>query len=122
MIIVGKGVLYTEGTSDKGDGITTVKTDGITITGDGNATPLALGPGEKNSIATYVMAYCSINGSGHDAYGDTIEGSKLAPVGINQASSQSRQPMNGSTLPGTWRLCCEAWSSASSIGLYQRIA
>ncbi|EBB5497577.1 hypothetical protein G6O06_004678 [Salmonella enterica subsp. enterica] len=122
MIIVGKGVLYTVGTSDKGDGSIAVKTDGITITGDGNATPLALGSGEKNSIATYVMAYCSINGSGHDAYGDTIEGSKLAPVGINQASSQSRQPMNGSTLPGTWRLCCEAWNSASSIGLYQRIA
>ncbi|EFO7856995.1 hypothetical protein HMI78_003102 [Salmonella enterica] len=122
MIIVGKCALYTEGKSDKGDGITTVKTDGITITGDGNTTPLALGPGAKNGIGAYAMAYCASNGSGHDAYGDTIEGSKLTPVGINQASSQSLQPMNGSTLPGTWRLCCEAWNNASSIGLYQRIA
>ncbi|EDQ1111600.1 hypothetical protein V0A34_001940 [Salmonella enterica] len=45
MIIVGKGALYTEGKSDKGGGITAIKTDGITITGDGNTTPLALGPG-----------------------------------------------------------------------------
>lgn len=103
-------------------GLGSVKTDGTTITGDGNTTPLALGPGEKNSIGTYVMAYCSVNGKGHDGYGNTIEGSKLTPVGINQSSSQSQQPMNGSTLPGTWRLSCEAWSSTSSIGLYQRIA
>ncbi|EBU8672167.1 hypothetical protein EDI85_04275 [Salmonella enterica] len=111
---------------DKGDpgdsGLSTVKTDGITITGDGNTTPLALGPGEKNSIGTYVMAYCPGNDKGHDSYGNTVEGSKLTPVGINQAPSQSQNPMNGSALPGTWRICCEAWVNSASIGLYQRIA
>ncbi|ECF1922228.1 hypothetical protein E1L25_09545 [Salmonella enterica subsp. enterica serovar Newport] len=128
MIITGKslllpGIMPTEQQGSRNDaGLTSVKTDGTTITGDGNTTPLALGPGEKNSIGTYVMAYCSVNGAGHDAYGNTIEGSKLTPVGINQAPFLSRQPMNGSTLPGTWRLCCEAWNTASSIGLYQRIA
>lgn len=103
-------------------GFTTVKTDGTTITGDGNTTPLALGPGEKNSVGTYVMAYCQSNGSGHDAYGNIIEGSKLTPAGINNDASQSRNPMNASTLPGTWRLCAEGWITTSSIALYQRIA
>lgn len=122
MIIAGK-YCQAGGSGDGNSGsLNSVKTDGTTITGDGNATPLALGPGAKNSIGAYAMAYCASNGHGHDAYGDAIEGSKLTPVGINQASSQSRQPMNKSTLPGTWRLCCETWSTASSIGLYQRIA
>lgn len=111
----------TSGTGHSG-GLATVKTDGTTITGDGNSTSLAMGPGEKNSVGTYVMAYCSANGKGHDAYGSTIEGSRLTPAGINQDPSLVNQPMNGSALPGTWRLCCEAWANGKSTGLYQRIA
>ncbi|EJP5180500.1 hypothetical protein NT945_001725 [Salmonella enterica] len=122
MIIVGKCTLYTEGKSDKGDGITTVKTDGITITGDGNATPLALGPGAKNSIGAYAMAYCERNGGGHDAYGQTIAGSLLTPSSVNVGSAAPGQPLNPSNLPGTWRLCCEAWVRFATVGLYQRIA
>ncbi|EJF3711378.1 hypothetical protein M1O70_002654 [Salmonella enterica] len=122
MIIVGKCTLYTEGKSDKGDGITTVKTDGTTITGDGNATPLALGPGAKNSIGAYAMAYCEKNGGGHDAYGQTIAGSLLTPSSVNVGSAAPRQPMGSPGLPGTWRLCCEAWTTFTSVGLYQRIA
>lgn len=121
MIIVGKGALYTEGKSDKGDGITAIKTDGITITGDGNATPLALGAGARNGIGAYAMAYCSSNGSGHDAYGQTIAGYSLTPSSVNVGPAP-RQPLNPSSLPGTWRLCCEAWTVYATVGLYQRIA
>lgn len=106
---------------DKGDGITAIKTDGTTITGDGNTTPLALGPGEKNSIGTYVMAYCPGNNKGHDAYGQTIAGSLITPTSINVGQAP-RQPLNPSSLPGTWRLCCEAWTVYATVGLYQRIA
>lgn len=111
----------TSGTGN-GGGLTTVKTDGTTITGDGNTTPLSLGPGEKNSIGAYVMAYCATNGAGKDAYGDAVPGSMLQPAGINQASNQSRAPINPSYLPGTWRLCAEAWVTGASVSLYQRIA
>ncbi|EGU4504045.1 hypothetical protein HVC08_003743 [Salmonella enterica] len=104
-----------------GGGLSSVKTDGKTITGDGNTTPLALGPGMKNSIGSYVMAYCDGAGKGHDAYGETVAGSALRPSGINQ-SPQTYNPMNPDYLTGTYRLCCEAWSVEGSIGLYQRIA
>lgn len=121
MIITGKMLSFgTSGTGNGGD-LTTVKTDGTTITGDGNTTPLALGPGEKNSIGTYVMAYCLANGGGHDAYGQTITGSSITPSSTN-AGPAPRQPLNPSSLPGTWRLCCEAWTTYASVGLYQRIA
>ncbi|HGG5994658.1 TPA: hypothetical protein ACJG4C_003674 [Salmonella enterica subsp. diarizonae serovar 61:r:z53] len=122
MIITGKMLSF--GTSGTGNGgnLTTVKTDGITITGDGNTTPLALGPGEKNSIGTYVMAYCAANRAGTDAYGDAVPGSMLQPAGIKQDSNAPKNPINPSSLPGTWRLCAEAWATFSSIGLYQRIA
>lgn len=105
-----------------GENIFTVKTDGTTITGDGNATPLALGPGAKNSIGAYAMAYCEKNGGGHDAYGQTIAGSLLTPSSVNVGSAAPRQPMGSPGLPGTWRLCCEAWTTFTSVGLYQRIA
>ncbi|EAP0943027.1 phage tail protein [Salmonella enterica] len=42
---------------DKGDpGLSTVKTDGTTITGDGSTTPLALGPGEPFGVGSYISA------------------------------------------------------------------
>ncbi|EJG3701608.1 hypothetical protein M9289_003359 [Salmonella enterica] len=122
MIIAGK-ILSGGGSGDGNSGsLNSVKTDGTTITGDGNATPLALGPGAKNSIGAYAMAYCASNGYGHDAYGQVIAGSLLKPSGVNVGSAAPGQPFNPSNLPGTWRLCCEAWVAFATVGLYQRIA
>lgn len=39
-----------------GGGLSSVKTDGKTITGDGNTTPLALGPGEPFGVGSYIIA------------------------------------------------------------------
>lgn len=121
MIITGKMLSFgTSGTGNGGD-LTTVKTDGTTITGDGNTMPLALGAGARNGIGAYAMAYCSSNGGGHDAYGQTIAGYLLTPSSVNVGPAP-RQPLNPSSLPGTWRLCCETWTVYATVGLYQRIA
>lgn len=126
MIITGKMLSFGTSGAGNGGGLTTVKTDGITITGDGNTTPLALGPGVIDGVGGYAMAYCSGNGSGHDSYGQTISGSSLVPTSYAPEGYQGRlyvidtvRPRN---LPGTWRLCCEAITFSSSVGLYQRIA
>ncbi|EAX7747833.1 hypothetical protein BB12_07970 [Salmonella enterica subsp. diarizonae] len=131
MIITGKslslpGVMPTEQQGNRSDGgLTTVKTDGITITGDGNTTPLSLGPGVIDGVGGYVMAYCPGNGQGHDSYGQTISGSSLVPTSYATGGYQGRTYVTASytrSLPGTWRLCCEAITTLGSVGLYQRIA
>ncbi|EAO8762457.1 hypothetical protein G3601_001859 [Salmonella enterica] len=126
MIITGKMLSFgTSGTGNGGD-LTTVKTDGTTITGDGNTMPLALGPGIIDGVGGYAMAYCSGNGAGHDSYGETICGSSLRPTSYAISGYQGHSYVVDTSrpryLPGVWRLCCEAITTTASIGLYQRIA
>ncbi|EBL9832049.1 hypothetical protein DO256_23590 [Salmonella enterica] len=100
----------------------TVKTDGITITGDGNATPLALGPGQMDSVGAYAFAYCDERGVINGSRGGLVAGALLVATGINQSTKTTRNPKSNTTLPGTWRVCGEAWDDAASVTLYQRIA
>ncbi|MGG6033086.1 hypothetical protein [Salmonella enterica] len=122
MIITGKslslpGVMPTEQQGNRSDGgLTTVKTDGITITGDGNTTPLELGPGEKDSIGGYVLARCPYL-SGLD-YGTLIAGGWLSPATYTLTYGISYQ----GTLSGTYRFCCMAGIAAPSLCLVQRVA
>ncbi|EQA4951795.1 hypothetical protein [Salmonella enterica] len=122
MIIVGKCALYTEGKSDKGDGSIAVKTDGITITGDGNATPLALGPGQTDSVGAYAFAYNDERGVVSGNYGDLVSGALLRGIGINMSSKTSANPRSNTSLPGTWRVCGNAWDNGAGVTLYQRVA
>ncbi|EJJ0041434.1 hypothetical protein NHI83_003473 [Salmonella enterica] len=91
---ITKGTVFNPGVAQatgQGGDLTTVKTDGTTITGNGNTTPIALGPGVRNGIGAYAMAYCSSNGSGRDAYGQTIAGSLITPTSVNVGPAP-RQP------------------------------
>lgn len=119
MIITGRTLLGGEGGAGNSGSITSVKTDGTTITGDGNTAPLTLGPGEKNSVGGYVLAY-RYGSNGTDYYGSLIAGDGLTPAGVNPGNS-ANPPMSTVTLPGTWRLCCEAFSNTPTVGLYQRV-
>ncbi|EHJ7486040.1 carboxypeptidase regulatory-like domain-containing protein [Salmonella enterica] len=115
----------------KGDpGLTTVKTDGTTITGDGNTTPLALGPGlpgkdsttiAPGEVGSYVFA---INHS-YSFYtlGDTVSGSSLSAAGvcITNHSSGTVGIVAGSPITGTWE--CHGYSYPyGGTTLWKRIA
>lgn len=116
MIITGKMLSFgTSGTGNGGD-LTTVKTDGTTITGDGNTMPLALGPGEKDGIGGYVLAKCPrITGIW---YGGFIAGGYLSPATYTRTYGIS----HGSVLTGTYRFCCMAGIADESLCLVQRVA
>ncbi|EHE7037699.1 hypothetical protein J0Q64_001760 [Salmonella enterica subsp. enterica serovar Newport] len=133
MIIVGKGVLYTVGTSDKGDGSIAVKTDGITITGDGNSTPLALGPGEMDSIGGYIWAYCVASDShnfnntkSNVNRGDIVPGSTLAAAFYSKygmSSTANRGSRNGIIwLSGSWQILGQGDPGKENYFLVRRIA
>ncbi|ECD6312639.1 hypothetical protein E2M45_02080 [Salmonella enterica subsp. enterica serovar Newport] len=118
MIIVGRAQLG--GTSGTGNGgsLTTVKTDGATITGDGNTTPLALGPGEKDSIGGYVLAKI-IGGVSGINYGQIFAGGYLSAASYHPSYGIV---FTGNTLPGAYRCCCTPSFLEGSMGLYIRVA
>lgn len=124
MIITGKnlslpGVMPTEQQGNRSDGgLTTVKTDGITITGDGNTTPLALGPGGKYSVGCYIVAEYR-DRTLDDRYGSYIPGEKLTASRFVPVYAAGRTDIY---LPGTYRLCSQDGISASSQCLVQRVA
>ncbi|ECX9333665.1 hypothetical protein HZ548_001004 [Salmonella enterica] len=118
---------------DPGDsGLTTVKTDGTTITGDGNTMPLALGPGEMDSIGSYVWAYCvaaQSNNIHHDRYyfnrGDIVPGSTLAPAFIDDyghASSTAHIGGNPIWMSGSWQILGTGNNAVSNFVLLRRVA
>ncbi|HCL5307920.1 TPA: hypothetical protein N2G38_000107 [Salmonella enterica] len=134
MIITGKMLSFgTSGTGNGGD-LTTVKTDGTTITGDGNTTPLALGPGEMDSIGSYVWAYC-VAANPHNTHyvnagfyrGDIVPGDALAPAFIDdygRALSAASTPV-GEThvwMSGSWQILGVGNNAQSNFGLFRRIA
>lgn len=105
------------GTGSSGN-ISTVKTDGTTITGDGNTTPLALGPGEKYSVGCYIVAEYR-DRTLDDRYGSYIPGEKLTASRFVPVYAAGRTDIY---LPGTYRLCSQDGISASSQCLVQRVA
>lgn len=130
MIITGKMLSFgTSGTGNGGD-LTTVKTDGTTITGDGNTTPLALGPGVMDGIGSYIFAICPIaarsnasaDGRGILNRGDTVPGSKLMAVRFNGMSSAPVSVDTYGKISGTWQYlgCSLTWDY--TYALFRRIA
>lgn len=111
---------------DKGDsgdsGLVSVKTDGTTITGDGSTTPLALGPGQTDSVGAYAFAYNDERGVVSGDYGGLVSGALLLGTGINMSAKTGANPRSNTTLPGTWRVCGNAWDNGASVTLYQRVA
>ncbi|ECN6752573.1 hypothetical protein ZE78_00920 [Salmonella enterica subsp. enterica serovar Newport] len=112
-------------------GLGSVKTDGTTITGDGNITPLALGPGVMDGIGSYIFALCPIaarnnaqaDGSGRLNRGDTVPGSKLIAARFNNGTYASLMVTGGyGEIPGTWQYlgCGFTWDYTNA--LFRRIA
>ncbi|EHT5012413.1 collagen-like protein [Salmonella enterica] len=114
-------------------GLTTVKTDGTTITGDGNTTPLALGPGEMNSIGSYLFAWCAAAaGVSHNTYadrsslscGDIVPGTSLLVARFDGDTpvsrfAYSRYPVRP---PGSWQYLGDNYSMGYTAGLFRRVA
>ncbi|ELE1675532.1 prophage tail fiber N-terminal domain-containing protein [Salmonella enterica] len=113
------------------DGITTVKTDGKTLTGDGNTTPLALGPAEPYAVGTYISAmfksgYLMDGQQPSDGsliergtvldYGDVIgtiaDGSLLFPSDTNRYNSYVFHP------PGQWISCSSIYMISGGINIF----
>lgn len=116
MIIAGKILSGVGGGDGNSGSLNSVKTDGTTITGDGNAAPLALGPGEKDGIGGYVLARCpfilSIN------YGDFIAGGYLSPATYTLTYGISHTGV----LTGTYRFCSMVGMIEQALCLVQRVA
>ncbi|EDV1420726.1 Phage tail fiber protein [Salmonella enterica subsp. salamae] len=114
-------------------GLSGVKTDGTTITGDGNATPLALGPGEMNSIGSYLFAWCAAAaGVGHNmnadrsslSCGDIVPGNSLYVARFDGDTpvsrfAYSRYPVHP---PGSWQYLGDNYSMGYTAGLFRRVA
>lgn len=112
-------------------GLGSVKTDGITITGDGNTTPLALGPGVMDGIGSYIFALCPIaasnnaqaDGSGRLNWGDTVPGSKLIAARFNNGTYASPMVTGGyGEISGTWQYLGGGFSWDYTNALFRRIA
>lgn len=129
MIITGKMLSFgTSGTGNGGD-LTTVKTDGTTITGDGNTMPLALGPGEMDGIGSYIFAQSAIaarnngyaDGRGILNRGDIVPGSRILPIRFNLSLSISSLEFYD-TIPGTWQYLGSSFTWDYTNALFRRIA
>ncbi|EOV0285023.1 hypothetical protein ACOIP5_004000 [Salmonella enterica] len=102
-----------------GGGLSSVKTDGKTLTGDGNATPLALGPAEPFCVGSYISASLT----GHLLYSDVpgiIKGTELVSSDfihtiINGSllllSDTNRYHTNEFHPPGTWISCSSIYAA-----------
>ncbi|EHI6832428.1 hypothetical protein J9423_004947 [Salmonella enterica] len=122
---------------DKGDpgdsGLSTVKTDGTTITGDGSATPLSLARPEPYAVGTYTL--CTFSGSNlydgvHDPAiikGESVGGgdfiNTIAP-GTRLRVCQVDGSISAYNPPGTWISCSSNYNSGGSNirGIWRRIA
>ncbi|EAU7390743.1 prophage tail fiber N-terminal domain-containing protein [Salmonella enterica subsp. enterica serovar Newport] len=122
---------------DKGDpgdsGISTVKTDGTTITGDGSATPLSLARPEPYAVGTYTL--CTFNGSNlyddvHDPAiikGESVGGGDFINTivpGTWLRVCQVDGSISAYNPPGTWISCSSNYNSGGSNirGIWRRIA
>ncbi|EEH5170484.1 hypothetical protein GWU81_02665 [Salmonella enterica] len=116
-----------------GGGLTTVKTDGITITGDGNTTPLALGPGEMNSIGSYLFAWCAAAaGVGRNmnadrsslSCGDIVPGTSLYVARFDGDTPVSRFAYSKFFVhpPGSWQYLGDNYAMGYTAGLFRRVA
>lgn len=114
-------------------GLSGVKTDGTTITGDGNATPLALGPGEMNSIGSYLFAWCAAAaGVGHNmnadrsslSCGDIVPGNSLYVARFDGDTPVSRFAYSRYLVhpPGSWQYLGDNYSMGYTAGLFRRVA
>ncbi|EDX3511679.1 prophage tail fiber N-terminal domain-containing protein [Salmonella enterica] len=122
---------------DKGDpgdsGLSTVKTDGTTITGDGSATPLSLARPEPYAVGTYTL--CTFNGSNlyddvHDPAiikGESVGGGDFINTivpGTWLRVCQVDGSISAYNPPGTWISCSSNYNSGGSNirGIWRRIA
>ncbi|EGP2156345.1 hypothetical protein ITP77_002987 [Salmonella enterica subsp. enterica serovar Java] len=112
-----------------------VKTDGKTLTGDGNATPLALGPAEPYAVGTYITAKFNAgylfdgraptDGSliergtvldMGDVLGTIVDGSLLMPSDTNRYNTYVFHP------PGQWISCSSIYIvNMDIIAVWRRI-
>ncbi|EAW1261771.1 hypothetical protein AA11_06160 [Salmonella enterica subsp. diarizonae] len=116
---------------DGKDGISSVKTDGKTITGDGNTTPLALGPAEPYAVGTYISAkfessylfdgQAPSNGSLIDrgtflSLGDVlntiVDGSLLFPSDTTTYNTYVFHP------PGQWISCSSIYATGNNVNIF----
>ncbi|HGB5896128.1 TPA: hypothetical protein ACIVVN_004537 [Salmonella enterica subsp. enterica serovar Kottbus] len=115
-----------------GGGLSSVKTDGKTITGDGNTTPLALRPGEPFGVGSYVLAHFdgTVLYAGYDGVikGEQSETDKTTWINtIVPAWYLDLESVTGSfyhyDLKGTW-ICCSLVRDTmeNNRGLWRRIA
>lgn len=113
-LVLGAGAGESTG-GGSGGGLSSVKTDGKTITGDGNATPLALGAGEPFGVGSYVIANFDGTFFFRDVNNEVIKGE---PTETNEKTfintivpglHLSLAPVLGSSvsvdLAGTWISC-----------------
>lgn len=127
MIITGNAMQLggTSGTGN-GGGLTTVKTDGTTITGDGNTTPLALGPGVLFGVGSYIWArtyvatniYRSILRAGQLFSGR----SDLQLIYLTYEGLNSVPATDAGNVVGTWRYIGPNVDKKDIVALFQRVA
>ncbi|AXC72997.1 hypothetical protein DOE59_16355 [Salmonella enterica subsp. diarizonae serovar 48:i:z] len=133
--VLGTGAGESTGGGTGGGGLSSVKTDGKTLTGDGNTTPLALGPAEPYAVGTYISAMidASYLYDGHaptdgsliergtvldmgDVLGTIVNGSMLFPSDTNHYNTYVFHP------PGQWISCSSIYISNSHIfAIWRRI-
>lgn len=135
MIITGKsllllGVMPTEQQGSRNDaGLTSVKTDGITLKGDGVTTPLAMnistsgGPG----VGDYVIACDTEPKQDYQFFGYKVSGSYLRQTALSFGESGTAYDgkayatkHNWLTFPGTY--IGTGYFFTYNVGLFRRIA
>ncbi|EAT1856520.1 hypothetical protein PRB20_000046 [Salmonella enterica] len=114
-----------------GGGLSSVKTDGKTITGDGNTTPLALGPGEPFVVGSYVLA--NFDGIAvYNGYDGVIKGEQLEidkhkwintiVHGGHLYLANALGSFTPYTMEGTWICCSPVDDMSDNRGIWRRIA
>lgn len=123
MIIVGKGVLCTEGKSDKGEGITAIKTDGVTLKGDGVTTPLAMNISISGhpGVGDYVIAW-DMGKPDYQFFGYVVAGSQLRQTALSFGDNGTAYASKHTYLTFLGTFIGTGYFFTNAVGLFRRVA
>ncbi|EDT8749058.1 hypothetical protein QG54_003456 [Salmonella enterica subsp. enterica] len=109
---------------DQGDGITTVKTDGITLKGDGVTTPLSVNittTGDYPGVGDYVIAW-DMGEANYQFFGYIVPGSQLRQTALSFGDKGTAYASKHTWLTCRGTFMGTGYFYTNNVGLFRRIA
>lgn len=129
MIITGKslllpGVMPTEQQGNRNDpGLTSVKTDGITLKGDGVTTPLAMNISTSGypGVGDYVIAW-DMGNPDYQFFGYKVSGSQLRQTALSFGDNGTAYAIKHTYMTFFGTFIGTGYFFTNDVGLFRRVA